>query len=330
MENKILTIAIPAYNMEKYIDRCISSVTNSPEIDTLDIIVVNDGSKDRTLALAKAYEDKYPHSVRVIDKPNGGWGTCINTAIRAAKGKYIKTLDSDDWFDTAALSQFVALLRTLDVDHVLSTHNEVDDKGNVTRTMASNGPKNQPLSFNEYAAAGCGTSIHGLTYRTSLLQEHNYEVAPRFYGDLDYILLPLSYVRTSYICELNIYQYFVGRPGQSISFESYAKNYKDFLFVTEKLLKFQPRLTDQNAGYRRIFEINVLPSIVTCYRLLMMKRYKGSEAASKTMLKEFDQLLKTSNPSLYKQSNSKKGLGIIPYIALWRSLGINIFKILNV
>ncbi len=330
MENKILTIAIPAYNMEKYIDRCISSVTNSPEIDALDIIVVNDGSKDKTLELSKAYEAKYPNSVRIIDKPNGGWGTCINTAVKLAQGKYIKTLDSDDWFDTSALTEFVKLLKTLNVDHVLTTHNEVDDQGHITRTIASKGPKNQPLSFNEYAAEGCGTSIHGLTYRTALLQEHNYEVAPRFYGDLDYILLPLSYVQSSYICELNIYQYFVGRPGQSISFESYAKNYKDFLLVTEKLLKFQPQLTSQNIGYTAIFEVNVLPSIITCYRLLMMKRYKGNEESSKLLLQQFDKLLKTANPPLYKQSNSKKGLGIIPYIALWRSLGINIFKILNI
>ena len=96
---KVLTIVIPAYNVEQYIDRCLESVTTHVDsLDDLEIIVVNDGSKDNTLELAQRYAVKYPQSVRVIDKPNGGWGSGINRGIEEATGKYLKTLDSDDWF----------------------------------------------------------------------------------------------------------------------------------------------------------------------------------------------------------------------------------------
>ena len=83
---KILTIGIPVYNMEKYLDRCLSSVTGIRDLDKVEIIVVNDGSKDRSLEIARAYEQRFPESVRVIDKPNGGWGSGINLSIKEATG----------------------------------------------------------------------------------------------------------------------------------------------------------------------------------------------------------------------------------------------------
>ena len=84
---KILTIGIPVYNMEKYLDRCLSSVTGIRDLDKVEIIVVNDGSKDRSLEIARAYEQRFPESVRVIDKPNGGWGSGINLSIKEEIGR---------------------------------------------------------------------------------------------------------------------------------------------------------------------------------------------------------------------------------------------------
>ena len=100
---KILTIAIPAYNMEKYVGRCLDSVLHTAMTNTIEVLLINDGSKDSTLRIAQEYATKWPETLRVINKPNGGWGSAINCAISEAAGKYFKILDADDWFDTQAL-----------------------------------------------------------------------------------------------------------------------------------------------------------------------------------------------------------------------------------
>ena len=111
MQCKLLTIAVPAYNMEKYLSRCLNSILLDGQQDYLEVILINDGSKDNTLAIAREYEKKYPDILTVVDKPNGGWGTAINKAIGLASGRYFKILDSDDWFDSKALVEFIELLK---------------------------------------------------------------------------------------------------------------------------------------------------------------------------------------------------------------------------
>src|SRR5574344_1213565 len=115
--NKILTIIIPTYNMEKYLRRCLDSLIIDEEgMKQLEVLVINDGSKDSSSQIAHEYQDKYPDMFRVIDKENGGHGSCCNVGLREAKGKYIRFLDSDDWFDQKNFPKFIELLQALDVD----------------------------------------------------------------------------------------------------------------------------------------------------------------------------------------------------------------------
>lgn len=107
---KILTITIPSYNVEKYLDETLPHYFDERVLPDIEILIVNDGSKDNTLAIANGYHEKYPESVFVIDKPNGGHGSTINAGIAAARGKYFKVIDADDWVDTES---FVKLIDTL-------------------------------------------------------------------------------------------------------------------------------------------------------------------------------------------------------------------------
>ena len=77
---KLLTIVIPCYNVEQYLAECLDSILDTQYNDVLEVLAINDGSKDGTLALAREYEARFPEILRVIDKPNGGWGTVINLA----------------------------------------------------------------------------------------------------------------------------------------------------------------------------------------------------------------------------------------------------------
>ena len=95
-----MSICIPSYNMEQYLSRCVDSMLVDEVLDQLEIIIVNDGSKDGTLAIANDYKQRYPQSVVVIDKPNGHYGSCINASLKVATGKYFRIVDADDWVDS--------------------------------------------------------------------------------------------------------------------------------------------------------------------------------------------------------------------------------------
>ena len=92
---KLLSIAIPCYNSEAYMEKCIQSLL--PGGDEVEILVIDDGSKDRTAEIADEYQEKYPNIVRAIHQPNLGHGGAVNTGIHNAQGLYFKVVDSDDW-----------------------------------------------------------------------------------------------------------------------------------------------------------------------------------------------------------------------------------------
>ena len=108
---KLLTIVVPAYNVEKYIKNCLDSFIDLSVLRSLEILIVDDGSTDSTASLAHTYEQKYPYSFKVLSKENGGHGSTINYAIPRATGKYFKVVDGDDWLDKSLLPQFVQLLK---------------------------------------------------------------------------------------------------------------------------------------------------------------------------------------------------------------------------
>ena len=120
--NKILTVGIAAYNMELYLSRCLDSLVCIGNLNDVEILIVNDGSTDATLQIAQEYESLYSQSVKVIDKPNGGWGSVVNLVIQEATGKYFRLLDADDWYESDSFSEFVSRLSAISSDLVLSPY----------------------------------------------------------------------------------------------------------------------------------------------------------------------------------------------------------------
>ena len=111
---KLLSFAIPCYNSEAYMEKCIESILLGGE--EVEILIVNDGSKDRTAEIADAYEAKYPTICRAIHQENGGHGEAVNAGIRNATGRYFKVVDSDDWVDPDAYKAILSKLREYDSD----------------------------------------------------------------------------------------------------------------------------------------------------------------------------------------------------------------------
>ena len=91
---KTLSITVPCYNSQEYMRNCVDSLLKGGE--DVEILIVDDGSKDDTLKIAKEYEEKYPTIIKAVDKENGGHGDAVNSGLTHATGKYFKVVDSDD------------------------------------------------------------------------------------------------------------------------------------------------------------------------------------------------------------------------------------------
>lgn len=97
--DKVLTVIVPVYNMEKYIRQCLESLVIGEALDRIEVLVVLDGSKDGSAEIAYEFVEQYPDTFRIIYKANGGHGSAINTGLMMASGEYVKILDSDDWVE---------------------------------------------------------------------------------------------------------------------------------------------------------------------------------------------------------------------------------------
>lgn len=234
---KQITIIIPTYNMEKYIGRCLDSLL-IPEFDQVEVLVVNDGSKDRSSEIAHSYADRYPDSIRVIDKPNGNYGSCINAALPQAKGRYVKILDADDTFDTKAFSEFVKELQCINADVIITPFIQIDSEGNITKVykIPTNLKERTNLNFKEVAPFILYEGqMHSLTYNIDFIKKLKYiQKEGISYTDLQWSFLPLGMGETYLLLSnLYIYRYLVGREGQTVGQE--RRKLHD-LFEVQKVL----------------------------------------------------------------------------------------------
>ena len=155
MGQKVLSISIAAYNVENFLkDTLQSLLLEEPYRSKLDIIIVNDGSKDRTLEITKQYADKYSECIRFIDKPNGGYGSTINASLAIAKGSYYKLLDGDDWFNQDGLKGLLDYLETASSDLVISPYFEETDKNGKDKKKKKKAKKEKKDDKKEEKAEG--------------------------------------------------------------------------------------------------------------------------------------------------------------------------------
>ena len=123
----LLSIIIPVYNIEDYIQRCLDSCLAQNANSEYEIICVNDGSTDSSLKILREYENKYPNII-VIDKPNGGVSSARNMGINVARGEYIWFVDGDDWIAENSIDEIEKVLNNSDSkpDCVLFRHKKIN------------------------------------------------------------------------------------------------------------------------------------------------------------------------------------------------------------
>lgn len=224
--------------MEQYLDRSVSSLVASKELNNIEIIIVNDGSKDRTLQIAQAYKEKYSQSIIVIDKPNGHYGSTVNAAIKIATGKYFRILDADDWFDTISFDYFIHKLRVLDTDCVFTKFTIHDFKHNtLIEQDTTNVIFDKVLTLNEYIIPKSCYYMHSLTYKLQLLKKIHYRQTEGIcYTDSEYVFFPLRAAQNIYNINLSLYQYYVGREDQSMSPKVLLRNMRQYYILSNRFI----------------------------------------------------------------------------------------------
>ena len=221
---KTLSISIAAYNVEEFLKNTLDSLVAPEIMDDIEVLIIDDGSKDNTAAIGKEFVDKYPNSFKVISKPNGGYGSTINAAIDAATGQYFKTLDGDDWYDTENLVRFVKDLKNMSADLILTPFTMVYE-GTGEKQVISMERKYQEknITFEQLPEALYSKiKMHSVTYKTSILKENNIRIGEHcFYTDIEYISFPIVYVNDVNFLDYSIYQYRICLEGQSVSDEGF-------------------------------------------------------------------------------------------------------------
>ena len=320
---KILTIVVPTYNMEKYLNRCLSSLVVEPDwMDKLEVLVVNDGSKDRSQAIAQVYESKYPRTFKVIDKENGNYGSCINAALSVATGKYVKVLDADDWFDSKAFIDYLSLLNTTDVDFVFNGMYIVDGSGNVLERHCFEDRLTEStiISFKEYAEKmnGAGVYMQNVAYRLQCLRKMAYRQTEGIsYTDQEWLFVPLFAVSTVAYYSSPLYYYQVGRSGQTIDYDTHIKNMWMEVSVTKSLVNAYEKYKD---GIQEITESRyIFGRLMSRIRFLYSTYLLSSrDKLSVDELIDFDKFLLETDCYLYKESNRIAARLGVKYVKAWR------------
>lgn len=332
MSTKVLSIIIPMYNMENYIGKCLQSLLDIPTefLESIDIIVVNDGSKDQSLRIATSYQKKYPEVIRVIDKENGNYGSCINAGLAKALGTYVKVLDSDDYFSSVGLSAILEKISSIPVmDMIITDFDIINANDEITNHVSFHLKKEKCLLFNDIWKKISDIQMHAIIYRTELFKEINYHQTEGIsYTDQEWCYYPMVKIQTVYYVNNVLYKYLLGREGQTMSENVLKKKISNLEIVANKMLKHFSLLDKNKLSRERylLLRKRILVRYKDIYRLYLIG-FKKEEFDAKAF-DELDSFVKQNKDiySLLGLTSVYKKVMPIPYVLLYRLFHLRIIS----
>lgn len=310
--SKILTITIPTYNVEKYLNQCLDSFIIPELLEQLEVLIVNDGSSDSSPTIAQKYSEQYPDTFVLINKENGGHGSTINTGIAAARGKYFKVVDSDDWVDKEAMQHLIQVLQSSDSDLVYSNYYWVDDVSGK-RSIEFQRPFAAVEYEKEYSFEALPEDIflkmHGFTIRTEILKKIPAIDEHCFYVDMEYVIFPIPYIQTVQFIPDFVYQYRIGLPNQSMSMERMKRNAENYDRVMKRLFHYYEEqkktgLSERKASYIAHVLARMFASRIKIYLSCPYSKKICVE------MKQLDEEIRTRYPNIY-HANGNKAVGML-------------------
>lgn len=286
MIGKTITFIVPAYNSEEYLDRCLASLACEEILIAMEIIVVDDGSKDDTARIAALYTDKYPDSFKLVSKENGGHGSAINLAVRMARGRYFRVVDSDDWVLTENLREYVNLLNAASADVVITNFHTINAcTGKKTPIKHSGVVSGKTYSLAEVMKVGKKAlsccMVHGITYRTAFYLNCGIALSERVsYEDQEYSTIPFAEAASVMFSDLFLYEYLIGTAQQSVSDANQVKRASQLEFVFWKIAEAY-RCGDKQSQAAKKYYLYKLAETLQNYYVTMFIRNENRTVGRK-------------------------------------------------
>lgn len=302
---KLLTITVPCYNSENYMKKCVDSLLEGGE--NVEILIVDDGSSDKTAQIADEYAEKFPTIVRAIHQENGGHGEAVNTGLRNATGIFFKVVDSDDWVNKEAYLKILSTLEHLlggdkSLDMLIS--NFVYEKQGASRKKVMQYrrcfPVEEMFGWEQirHMPKGKYLLMHSMIYRTRLLKDCGLKLPKHtFYVDNLFAFEPLPFVKNMYYLDVNFYRYFIGREDQSVHESVMIKRIDQQLRVNRLMVEAYTRYDLRQKEINK-YMISYLDIITTASSMMLIR--SGTEDAMKKK-KELWEFIRCEDRRLYRK-----------------------------
>ncbi len=308
---KILSIAIPSYNVEAFLERGLESFVDPYLEEVLEVLIVDDGSQDRTREIAEEFCARYPGQFRCISKENGGHGSAVNAGLKAATGRYFRIVDGDDWVHTLHLVELCKTLDTLDCTLVVDVKREVVMNSTQSELFALPAyiPCDQVLPFEEICTRediGSYIMIHTLTAKTDYLRTQNIALLEHcFYVDYEYIVKASVPALDIYFINRELYQYQIGNDEQSVSATSYVKRWDNHVRVLQELIQYERRCTQEGlSGARADYLARKITLMIhTLYNIALI--FDTDRARGRKRARKLRAYLESTAPQ-HKQATNKR------------------------
>lgn len=304
---KLLTFTVPCYNSEAYMEKCIRSLLTGGE--DVEIIIVDDGSRDGTAAIADRFAAEYPTIIKAVHQENGGHGEAVNAGLRNATGLYFKVVDSDDWVNQEAYEKVLSTLkRLLHEQQVIDMMicNYVYEKQGALRKKVMRYktafPREEVFGWNnvKFLHKGQYILMHSVIYRTKMLYDCGLELPKHtFYVDNIFVFDPLPYVKQMYYLDVNFYRYFIGREDQSVNEQVMIGRIDQQIRVTKILIdKMVSHMSRPMNAKLKKYMINYVDIMMTVSSVLLLKSGTPENLEKKKELWEY---LRKASPKLYRK-----------------------------
>lgn len=316
VDNKILTIAVPAYNAAKFLPRSLEPFTELDQAakESLEVIIVNDGSKDNTAEIAQQYVDKYPEMFKVVNKENGGHGSGVNYGMQHGVGMYYYVLDADDWLNPQALTLTLDKLKAMrkaflqdsssplpDLLLVDYTYENIEE-GKNRISLKKQVPVEKFFQFHESKSFTQGTylTMHSMIYRRQILHDASLVLPEHcFYVDNLLAYIPLPYCRQIYYLPVELYHYEVGRDDQSVNENNFIKRIDQQIRVTKLLTQAYHLYSDLPGKENQKIRQYLLHYLAAMYTVSVVHLIMIDTPESKEKIRNLWHFLQTFDKKMY-------------------------------
>ena len=222
-----VSVIIPVYNSSKYLRKCLDSIVFQT-LENIEAIIIDDGSTDNSLQIAKEYEQNYPHKVKVYSVPNGGQGIARNFGVTKSSGEFIAFVDSDDYVDLKMYETLVTYARNHQSDLVICPYSRVDEAGNLLHTEMQNV---------EHSVTSMNSGPTNKLFRRDIWVNNSVRFSENlWYEDLEATLKYVFNCETiGWIDEMPLY-YYVQRSNSSINL--YDERVNDIFKVIDNVYEY--------------------------------------------------------------------------------------------